>query len=310
MLFMPLQSFSQEPIPVILPRSSPLQVNIFDSLPPQEFNVKCLIGDYWSKNNGPHFENFRLYSDGTFKITTGYSGGIFHAIDVYGTYFIDENNNTLRFKIKDFEQRGNLTGKPKIRKRDVGSDVEIVGFNDTIVVVHTTMFDMPATKVYRRSPGIMKNQNWSFPVNDRPDSEMGWVGADEEGWEHFITFKDHGQFTYSATNSELGENSMSLKFMGTYHLYNDRVYLTVSHKDAYDAEVGRTFRDESYTERCAYIRVDPKNERINLSDMRDIINDNLSEKRWRYLNCEFVTDHPIPDSLNEQWVNMCVIVMQ
>lgn len=70
----------------------------------------------------------------------------------------------------------------------------------------------------------------------------------------------------------------------------------------YDSNLGIDNVVRFDSNKKTYIRVDIKRRKVNLSDLMDMINDNLTGKDWNYNNCKFETRNPLPDSGKDEWV--------
>lgn len=288
---------------------SPEQLyNVEDSLP-QSIDMNCFIGDYWYKSEGfssaVSFEGFSFHTDGTFAYKKGYSGGIYLVTTFLGKYKLDKNHNTIHLTVKKIKPDGHMQTKHKTLKSEVPDELKIIGYNDNKISVKVANASKTDTLVFFRTTGCMKEQTWRYDKSETKEYKNNKVEFDENDWEHDLEFDDFGQFVYTAENT--WSKYKKLKFVGTYHLYNNIIYLEIRSKSTYDPSLGKDTTERFDAEKKTYIRVDSKKRRVNLSDLMDLINDNISRKNWNYIDCHYKTEHPIPHSMNDEWIVMTLV---
>ena len=298
-LFM-LASIKAFPQQVVLKTiQNPQQINIFKDMPSQPIDMKHVIGDYWNKAEGysvaVSFEKYCFFQDGTFEYQKGYSGGAYIVTVFEGKYTIDEKNGMIKLNTKKVRDGGHVIPSRKTKRSRLHTNLKIVGLNDTIVAIQVAN----DTMIYRRTLGCMKDQTWVYDKTDSKEYENDDFQISKDDWKHHIQFQSFGQFTYTAEN--FWNKYKSNKFVGGYHLHNNIIYLQIRSKSSYDSNTQSSSIQKFDPDKHTYIRVNTKENKVNRSDLMDLINDNLDKKDWVYKG-GFKTKQPIPDSVNDEWV--------
>lgn len=305
-----VKSFSQEVITISKVDlgyfQSPNQVNVFEDSPMQPINMNCIIGDHWTQSGGHSsavgFKEYCFYTDGTFKYKRGYSGGVYMETAFLGKYKFDEHNNTINLSVKSIKSGGHIQPKYKPKKSNMPDKLKILGFNDTIVSIQIAHENLMDTLVFFRRPGCIKDQTWDYAKKYTKEYENDECEINENDWEHRLEFQDFGQLIYTAGNT--WNKYKKLTFVCKYHFQNNMMYVEIGSKSIYDSNFGINSVEKFIPAKRAYIRVDIKNRCVNLSDLRDMMNDHLSRKNWSYNGCKYETEYPVSHSTNDEWVVM------
>ena len=271
----------------------------------KSINLNCIVADYWSHKpiegiftegltkSGypePHFAEYKFYNDSTFKNKSGYWEGASSTQGFAGKYELDNLKKVILFDVTDFYWRNDNDPRPQI---PLG--MRMLEVTDSTVTFSPIDKRKPDAKekaisMYRH-PGCVATQQWEW--------------EDGCGGRYSLYFTDNGLFEYWANQLVKVDDIDEYLFQGQYHLHNNVLYLNVQKIIAgyIDESKGTrvmTFGSGQHT----YVRLNLPKGLIHSADLDALHNANIADRDWVYEDCEYITQFPIVDLENEEWMEM------